>query len=450
MAEEKIIPQAIEAEISVLGALMIDPQSIFKIADFLRPEDFYEKKHQKIYECCLELFQQGENIDFLSLSQRLKEKGILEEVGGTSYLTELVNSVPTPSHIFTYAKIVQKKRILRDLISASHEIESLAFREDEDVDKILDEAEKKIFSIAQKSLFQRFVHIKDTLAEAYERIEKLSEGKRGLRGISTGFPELDDLLAGFQKSDMIVLAARPSLGKSALALTFAANVAIHQKIPVGIFSLEMSKDQVVDRLISIVSQIDLWRLRTGRLKTDPQENDFEKIRDALGILSEAPIYIDDNPNPTVLQMKAMCRRLQAEKGLGLVIVDYLQLVEPLNPSASPVQQVSENSKALKALARELEIPVLVVSQLSRAVEHRSPPIPKLADLRQSGTIEQDADVVMFIYREERYNPETSRRGIADIIVAKQRNGPTGRVQLFFDERTVSFKSLRQSFSDFEI
>ncbi len=443
MEKEKIIPQAPEAEMSVLGALMIDRNSIYKVADFLRPDDFYDQRNRKIYEACLELFTKGENIDFLSVSHRLKEKNLLEEVGGTSYLTELVNFVPSPAHILTYAQIVQKKRILRDLISASHEIEELAFKEDEDVDKILDESEKKIFAIAQKNLSQRFVHIKDTLGDAYERIERLTEGKSGLRGLSTGFKELDDLLAGFQKSDLIILAARPSLGKSALALTFAANVAINQKVPVGIFSLEMSKDQIVDRLISMVSQIDLWRLRTGRLQAE--QNDFEKIRDALGILSEAPIYIDDNPNPTVLQMKAMCRRLQAEKGLGLVIVDYLQLIEPLNPTASPVQQVSENSKLLKSLARELEVPVLVVSQLSRAVEHRSPPIPKLADLRLSGSIEQDADVVMFIYREERYNPETSQKGVADIIVAKQRNGPTGRVKLHFDERTVSFKSFSKSF-----
>lgn len=447
---EKILPRSIEAEMSVLGALMLDKNAILKIVDFLRVDDFYDPRHKKIYQSFLELFENNEEIDFLSVSNRLKENNHLEEIGGNSYLTELVNCVPTPAHILTYAQIVQKKRILRDLIDASHKIEELGYNETEDVNKILDEAEKTVFSIAQKNFTQKFIHIKETLTEAYERIEKLAEGKTGLRGIPTGFRELDNILAGFQKSDLVVLAARPSLGKSALAVTLAANAAINHRIPVGIFSLEMSKDQVIDRLISLVSGIDLWRLRTGKIKSGGGENDFEKIQEALSVLSQAPIYIDDAPNPNVLQMKAMCRRLQVEKGLGLIVVDYLQLVEPLNPTNSPVQQVSENSKMLKALARELNVPVLVISQLSRAVEHRSPPIPKLADLRLSGSIEQDADVVMFIYREEKYLSETSRRGIADIIVAKQRNGPTGRVQLFFDERTVSFKSLAPEFLAKEI
>jgi replicative DNA helicase len=242
---------------------------------------------------------------------------------------------------------------------------------------------------------------------------------------------------------LIILAARPTLGKSALALNFALNIASNEKIPVGIFSLEMSRDQVVDRLISMLSGVDLWRLRTGRLSAEGDENDFTRIQRAMGILADTPIYIDDAPSPTVLQMKAMCRRLQAEKGLGLVIIDYLQLMEPLNPEAPPVQQVSENSRALKALARELQVPVLAISQLSRAVEHRSPPIPKLADLRQSGTIEQDADVVLFIYREDRYFPDTPRKNIADIIIAKHRNGPVGRVELYFDERCVAFRNLEK-------
>jgi len=261
--------------------------------------------------------------------------------------------------------------------------------------------------------------------------------------LATGFTDLDNILAGLQKSDLIILAARPSLGKSAIALNFAANIAIHQKIPVGMFSLEMSRDQVVDRLISSLSGVDLWRLRTGRLSAEGDDNDFARIQQALGILSEAPLYIDDAASPTVLQMKAMCRRLQAENGMGLVIIDYLQLMEPLNPYANPVQQVSENSRALKALARELNIPVLVVSQLSRAVEQRSPQIPRLSDLRQSGTIEQDGDVVLFIYREDRYRPESSRKGIADIIISKHRNGPVGRVELYFDERSVTFRNLEK-------
>jgi len=439
----KIPPQAIEAEKCLLGCLLIDKDAILKVADFLLPEDFYRGIHQIIYEACLELFQKGEPIDILTVSNRLEEKRLLEEIGGRAYLTELINSVSTPSNVLNYATLIHKKRILRDLISAAQDIGQMAFNETEDIDQILDKAEKRIFSIAQKSLSQRFVHVKETLEEAFNRIDKLSKQGAFLRGVPTGFRDLDNILAGLQKSDLIILAARPTMGKSALALSIALNVAIKEGIPVGIFSLEMSRDQIVDRFIASISGIDLWRLRTGRLSAEGEENDFVKIQRAMSILAEAPIYIDDAPNPTALQMKAMCRRLQTEKGLGLVIVDYLQLMEPMSKDVSPVQQVSENSKALKALARELKVPVLALSQLSRAVEHRSPPIPKLADLRQSGTIEQDADVVLFIYREERYFQDTPRKGIADIIIAKHRNGPVGKVELYFDERCVTFRDLEK-------
>ncbi len=442
---EKLPPQSIEAEKSLLGCLMLDKNAILKVADFLGPKDFYRGIHQEIYQACQELFEKGEPIDLLSVSNHLKEKNLLDEIGGNSYLTELINSVPTASHVLNYAKIIHHKRILRDLIEASHEIGLLGYNETEDPDSLLDQAEKRIFSIAQKSLTHEFIPVRETLEEAFERIDRLSKKEVGLRGLSTGFTDLDNILAGFQKSDLIILASRPTLGKSSLALNFAINIATSEKIPVGIFSLEMSRDQVVDRLISSISGVDLWRLRTGRLSDQGEDNDFARIREALGILSEAPIYIDDAAGLTVLQMKAMCRRLQAERGLGLVVIDYLQLMEPLNPEAPPVQQVSENSRALKALARELNIPVLVISQLSRAVEQRSPQIPRLADLRQSGTIEQDADVVLFIYREDRYRPETPRKGIADIIIAKHRNGPVGRVELFFDERRVTFRNLEKGY-----
>jgi len=444
---EKLPPQSIEAEKSLLGSLMLDKNAIIRMADFLKPEDFYRKSHQDIYAAGLELFEKSEPIDILSISNRLREKNLLEEVGGNSYLTELINTVPTSSHALNYAKIVHKKRILRDLIDASQDIGLLGYDETEDIDTVLDKAEKRIFSIAQKSLTQNFIQVKETLAEAFERIDRLSKHQAGLRGLPTGFPDLDNILAGLQKSDLIILAARPTLGKSALALNIAASAAINQKVPVGIFSLEMSRDQVVDRLIASIAGVDLWRLRTGRLSADGDDNDFARIQNALGVLSETPIYIDDAASPTVLQMKAMCRRLQADKGLGLVIVDYMQLMEPLNPNANPVQQVSENSRALKAMARELNIPVLVVSQLSRAVEQRSPQIPRLSDLRQSGTIEQDADVVLFIYREDRYRPETPRKGVADIIISKHRNGPVGRVELYFDERVVTFRSLEKGYTE---
>lgn len=444
---EKIPPQAVEAEMSLLGCLMLDKSAIVRVADLLSAEDFYKKAHQDIYMACRDLFERGEPIDFLSVSNRLKDMGLLDGVGGSAYLTELVNSVPTASHTSTYAGIVHRKRILRDLISASHDIGAMGFNESEDINFLLDKAERRIFGIAQKGLFQDFVEVKSTLEEAFERIDRLSKHEGGLRGLPTGFTNLDNVLAGLQKSDLVILAARPSLGKSALSLNIALNIAVGEKTPVGVFSLEMSRDQVVDRLISSVSGVDLWRLRTGKLSSEGEENDFTKIQRAMGILSEAPIYIDDASSPTVLQMKAMARRLQADKGLGMLVIDYLQLMQPLNPNQSPVQQVTENSRALKGLARELNIPVLALSQLSRAVEQRTPQIPRLADLRDSGSIEQDSDVVMFIYREDRYREETQRKGVADLIIAKHRNGPVGKVEIYFDEGTVTFKNLEKGYEE---
>ncbi len=439
----KLPPQNIEAEKSLLGSLMLDKNAIIKVADFLQSRDFYKQNHQQIYQVVLELFEKGEPVDLLAVSARLKEKKLLEEVGENSYLTELINTVPTAAHISNYAKIVQRKRILRDLIEASQEINSIGYDEKEDIDVLLDRAEQRIFSIAQKSLTQRFVPIKDDLEDAFERIDKLSKHEGGLRGLPTGFTDLDNILAGLQKSDLVILASRPSLGKSALAVNIAANIAINQKIPIGLFSLEMSKDQVVDRLIAGLSNVDLWRLRTGRLSSEGEDNDFTRIQHTMGLLSEAPIYIDDAASSNVLQMRAMARRLQAEHGLGLIIIDYLQLMESRNPAATMVQQVTEISRALKGLARELDVPVLALSQLSRAVEQRSPQIPRLADLRESGSLEQDADVVLFIYREDRYRSDTTKKNIADIIIAKHRNGPVGKVELYFDDQRVCFRNLEK-------
>jgi replicative DNA helicase len=445
---DKLPPQSIEAEQSLLGCLMIDKNAIVKVADFLQGGDFYKGIHKEIYEACKELFEKGEPIDLLSVSGKLKDRKLLETVGGNAYLTELINSVPTATHVLNYAKTIQKKRILRDLISASQELGQMGYNEDEDINNLLDQAEKKIFSIAQKGFTHEFVQVKDDLEAAFQRIDMLSKGGGAIRGIPTGFRDLDALLAGFQKSDLIILAARPSLGKSSLAVNFAANIAMEQKIPVGIFSLEMSRDQIVDRLISSVANIDLWKLRTGHLTDNENENDFEKIRHSLDVLADAPIYIDDSSGTNVIQMKAMARRLQMEKGLGLIVIDYLQLMDSVTSDDDPVHQVSVNSKALKGMAKELNIPVLVLSQLSRAVEQRSPQIPRLADLRQSGTIEQDADVVIFIYREDKYNRDDStQKGVAQLIIAKHRNGPVGNIDVFFDERTVSFKNLEKGFLD---
>ncbi|MGB2762040.1 MAG: replicative DNA helicase [Minisyncoccales bacterium] len=441
---EKLPPQNIEAEKSLLGSLMIDKNAIVKVIDFLQSKDFYQGIHQQIYQAMTELFERKEPVDLLSVSNRLKEKEQLEAIGGNSYLTQLINSVPNALHVINYAKIAQRKRILRDLISASYEIGLMGYNETDDVDVLLDNAEKRIFSIAQKSLSQKFIPIKDTLEEAFERLDALSKQKAGIRGVPTGFIDLDNKLSGLQKSDLIILASRPSLGKSSLALDIARNAAVHHKITVGIFSLEMSKDQVVDRIIASTANVDLWRFRTGRLSSEGENNDFSKIQQSLGILSEAPIYIDDAATSNILQMRAMARRLQADKGLGLIIVDYLQLMDPRTMNSTMVQQMTEISRSLKGLAREINIPVLALSQLSRAVEQRSPQIPRLSDLRETGALEQDADIVLFIHREDKYRPDTARKNIADIIIAKHRNGPPGKVELYFNEQKASFRSLEKA------
>lgn len=440
---QKLPPQNIEAEQSLLGCLMLDKDAIIKVADFVRPEDFYKSIHKEIYQAMVDLYQKIEPIDLLSVTSRLKEKNKLDEIGGSSYLTNLINTVPTATHVANYGRIVRAKKVLRDLIEASEQIGLDAFDESEDVDQMLDKAEKSILSIGQRSLRQNFTLIKDILGETFDRIDELSKNKGQLRGIRTGFKALDNKLAGFQKSDLIILAARPSLGKSAMALDIARQVATTQKVPVGIFSLEMGKDQVVDRILAAHAGVDLWRIRQGNLSSTGEDNDFARIQHAMGELSEAPIYIDDAGLTNVLQIRSMARRLQADKGLGLIIVDYLQLMESSNKNYSPVQQVTEISRALKLLAKELNIPVLALSQLSRSVESRTPQIPRLADLRESGAIEQDADVVMFIYREDKYMENTDKKNIAEILIQKHRNGPTGKVELYFDENKVSFKNLEK-------
>jgi len=444
---DKLPPQNIEAEQSVLGCLMLDKDAIVKIIDILSPGDFYRQIHNIIFSAMFDLYGQGEPIDLLSLTNRLEELGQLEEIGGPAYLTTLVNAVPTAAHVLHYAKIVHHKKVLRDLIEAAEHITQLGFKEEENMEDILDEAEQRIFRISQKTLTQEFLPVKSTLEEAFERIDKLHKGDGTFRGVPTGFNDLDNILAGLQKSDLVILASRPSLGKTALSLDIARHVAIKEKVPVGIFSLEMSKHDVVDRLIAAEAGVDLWKLRTGRLSADGLDNDFVKIQEALAALSEAPIFIDDAASPSVLQMRTMSRRLQTEHNLGLIIVDYLQLIQPRVNSESLVQQVTEISRSLKGLARELEVPVLALSQLSRAVEGRPDQIPRLADLRESGSIEQDADVVLFIYREDKAKKDSPRPSIADIIIAKHRNGPIGKVELYFNESQVSFKNLERHFGE---
>lgn len=436
----KVPPHNLDAESSVLGSLMLDKDAIIKIADVLRADDFYKPAHGKIYAASLNLFERREPIDILSVTTKLKADGILEEIGGSSYLTELVNGVPTSAHVEHYAKIVKEKKVLRDLLSASAEITEQALGPAEDLEQVLDEIEHKIFSISQRSIAQKFTRVSDELHAAYERIEKLHRGEGALRGVPTGFPELDSILSGLQKSDLIILGARPSLGKTSFALDIARNAAVKTGLPVGLFSIEMSREQVVDRLISAEAQVPLWKLRTGRLTDD---TDFELIQHALDTLSRAPMFVDDTPSPTILQMRSMARRQQAEGGLALIIIDYLQLIQPRTGSDNIVQQITEISRGLKGLARELNVPVLAVSQLSRAVDQREIKVPRLSDLRESGSLEQDADVVLFIYRKDRdkmgISPE--EENVAEIIVSKHRNGPLGTVRLKFDQEKASFRSI---------
>jgi len=442
----KIPPQAIEAEKALLGCLLLDEEGIYKVVDYLFPEDFYQDNHRKIYEAIIDLLEQNLKHDLLTLTERLKEKGELEEVGGASYLAELVESVPSPVNLVDYAKIIKAKKNRRDLIKVSSEIIEMAYDETKDIDLLLDEAEKNIFKIAQGSLTQDFIPIKEELKAAFERIEKIHSQKT-LRGIPTGFSNLDQILAGLQQGDLILLASRPSLGKTALSLNIARHVAVKEKLPVGIFSLEMSREQIVDRLIAAQAGVSLWKLRTGKLSTDEE---FGALQEALAVLSEAPLYIDDTPGSTILRMRAMARRLQAKKGLALLVIDYLQLIQPLNPQESVVQQITEISRGLKSLAKELKIPILAISQLSRAVEHRVDQRPRLSDLRESGSLEQESDVVLFIYREDKVKPTTPRQNIADIIIAKHRNGPVGQVELYFDPETVSFREIERGYEAQEI
>ncbi|MCK5490445.1 MAG: replicative DNA helicase [Candidatus Pacebacteria bacterium] len=438
---DKLPPQNIEAEQSVLGSLMIDKNAIIKIGDLLSAEDFYKNSHGKIYESMLYLYEHHEPIDLLSLSNRLKDTNELEKIGGHSFLASLANTVPTAANIVHYSKIVSKKAVLRKLIDNASQIIVDAYNEKEEIEKTLDEAEQKIFSVSKKHIRQDFTSIKPILEEAFDRIDDLHKNKGKMRGVPTGFTELDNILSGLQESNLVIIGARPSVGKSSLAMDLARHAAVDSKVPVGIFSLEMSKGEVIDRLICAQANIDLWKLRTGKLSSMGENDDFSKIGHAMGILSEAPIFIDDSASLNVMAMRTMARRLQSEHGLGLIIVDYLQLIEGRSNSDNRAVEVSEISRSLKGLARELNIPIVALSQLSRGIESRTDQKPKLSDLRESGSIEQDADVVMFIYREDRVNSETENKNIAEILIAKHRNGPIGSAQLFFNQQYTSFRNI---------
>lgn len=433
-------PQNVDAEASLLGAILIDGDAIVKVADQMQPEDFFDPRHQRIYEAIVALYEKRSPIDALTLADQLKNNGYLDLVGGPAYLTELTNFVPTAAHAEQYADIVAQKSVRRRMMAAAADIAVTSTDEAKSIKEVIEEAESKLFQVSQQHVKQTVISIESILADSFERLDDLHKDKQKIRGVPTGFRDLDNILAGLQRSDLFILAARPSMGKTAFALNLAHNVAVQTKEPVLLFSLEMSKEQLVDRLLSMESGVDAWALRTGNLS----DSDFEKIGQAMGTLSEAPIFIDDTPGITVSDLRTKARREAHQRPLGLIIVDYLQLMSGGSRYASEgnrVQEISEISRGLKGIARELNVPLVALSQLSRSVENRSPQIPQLADLRESGSIEQDADVVAFIYREEYYNPETERKKLTDILIKKHRNGPTGGVELYFDNEKQRFRSV---------
>jgi len=434
-------PQSIDSEKAILGSIMLRPDAINEISDFIKPESFYVGKHSQIYKVMFDLSSKGEPIDLISVSHILSERGLIDSIGGSGYLSELTNSVPASTNIKHYADIVNKKLLLRKIIQAGTDISELGFKENvEDVFEILDTAEKRMMGVNDFSSSHAFVSLKDSLPEAWNRLEKLHEHKGDLRGVPTGFRDLDQYLSGLQKSDLIILAARPSMGKTTLALDIARQASLKQNIPTVVFSLEMSTQQLVDRMLAAQSRVDAWKLRTGNLSA---ENEFSKIRDSLDLLSKAPIFVDDLAGNSIIRMRSVCRRIKATSGIGLIIVDYLQLMSTSKNYDSMVNQVTEISRSLKALAKEFDVPVIALSQLSRAVESRGGR-PRLSDLRDSGSIEQDADVVMFIHREDKGKDESEKTNIAEILIEKHRNGPTGKVDLYFDEKTTTFMDVDKS------
>jgi replicative DNA helicase len=442
----KIPPQNVDAEASLLGAILIDSEAIVKVADIVSPEDFYDDRHGHIYKAMRTIYDKQGPVDILTLSDQLKNADLLETVGGAGYLTELTNFVPTAAHANRYAEIVANKSMRRRLIKASQDITQYGYREEENLQVLIEQAEARLFEVSQKHTKQDVVSLETILSESFDRLDELHKDKGSIRGIPTGYKDLDNILAGLQRSDLSVLAARPSMGKTALSLNIAHNVAVKSNLPVLIFSLEMSKEQLVDRLLAAEAGVDSWNLRTGNLS----DADFEKIGHAMGTLSEAQIYIDDTPSITVAELRTKARREAHQRPLGLIIVDYLQLMSgsarPGGDMGNRVQEISEISRGLKGIARELNVPLMALSQLSRSVESRSPQIPQLADLRESGSIEQDADVVTFLYREEYYNPETERKNITDIFIKKHRNGPTGAIELYFDKEKQRFRSIDKKHS----
>lgn len=428
MVQGRVPPHSDEAERSVLGAILIDKEAVAQVVELLKPEHFYNDSNAIIFKCVLDLYEEGKPIDLVTLSEQLKKNKALTKIGGSGYLTNLTSAVPTASHVTHYSHIVQGLATKRTIITVGSKLVDQAFDETKVADEVLDQVEKEIFSLSQKHAKRVFIPIREALAESFDRLDELHKASGGLRGVSTGFADLDSTLAGMQDSNLIILAGRPGLGKTALALNIAQHVAVNAKLPIGFFSLEMSKEELVDRLLVAQADVDAWKLKTGKLSS----TDFEKLSDAMGVLAEAPLYIDDTPGLSVLEMRTKARRLMSEVGLRLIVVDYLQLAVG-RKLENRVQEVTEISQGLKNLARELKVPVLTLSQLSRAVEQRGSKQPQLADLRESGAIEQDADVVMFLFREDDEEIENMK-----LWIAKHRNGPLRTVELRFRGDRIRF------------
>ncbi|MEX1995332.1 MAG: replicative DNA helicase [Candidatus Saccharimonadales bacterium] len=441
MAKTDTQPQNLDVEASLLGSLLIDSDSFIKIGDMISAEDFFDERHKAIFTGMRTLFEKRSPVDILTLSEQLKNAQKLDIIGGASYLTELTNTVPTASHLEQYAQIVADKAIRRRLISASQDIASIGFDEKKSLSELIEEAESRLFEVSQRHVRQDITSLESILGDSFDRLDDLHRNKGGLRGISTGLKDMDKMLAGLQRSDLVVIAARPSMGKTVLMLNIALNVATKAKQgSVLLFSLEMSKEQLVDRLLAAQAGVDAWKLRTGEGLDD---KDFERISAGMGSLAEAPIFIDDTSGITVSDLRTKARRLHHQHPLAAIAVDYLQLMSGgsrFATVANRVQEISEISRSLKILARELNVPVIALSQLSRSVESRNPPIPQLADLRESGAIEQDADVVAFIYRPHYYD-ENADPNITEILIKKHRNGPTGNIELFFDRTKQQFRDL---------
>ncbi|HOP99573.1 MAG TPA: replicative DNA helicase [Acetivibrio clariflavus] len=436
----RIPPQNIEAEQSVLGAILLDKEVLTSVIEIISSEDFYRDDHKEIFDAIIDLYEKGEPIDLITVAERLKLRGTLDSVGGLEYLTSLANIVPTTENAKHYAKIVEEKAILRKLIKVSTNIINMGYEASEEVAYVLDKAEKGIFDILQKRNTQGFVPIKDVLVDTFNRLEELYNSKGYITGIPTGFIDLDYKTAGLHNSDLVLIAARPAMGKTAFVLNIAQHAAIHSKVPVAIFSLEMSKEQLVNRMLASEAMVDSQKMRTGKL----EDSDWQKVARALGPLSEAPIYIDDTPGASIMEIRAKCRRLKIEKNLGLIVIDYLQLMQGKSGrSENRQQEISEISRSLKILAKEINVPVITLSQLSRAPEQRQDHRPILSDLRESGAIEQDADIVMFLYRDDYYNPDTDKKNVAEVIIAKHRAGSTGTVELAWLGQYTKFANLEK-------